>query len=181
MAFGRLDRIRPGYAAAVAAARAHGFEPVLRAPGGHAAAYHGGSIVVERVGPGTIAGVRSRFERESGRLAGALRSLGVDARVGAVPGEYCSGEWSVNRGGRVKLAGLAQRVASGAWMLGAHLVVEDPEPVVAVLVDVYAALRIGFDPATAGVPGVGIDDVERAVIAAYGDPQAVGCARWDEP
>src|SRR6185295_10261076 len=32
VAFGRLDRLRPGFAAAVVAARAHGFEPVLRQP-----------------------------------------------------------------------------------------------------------------------------------------------------
>ena len=40
VAFGKLDTLRPGYAAAVDAARAHGYEPVLRLPGGHAAAYN---------------------------------------------------------------------------------------------------------------------------------------------
>jgi lipoate-protein ligase A len=86
--FGRLDRIRPGYPAAVLAARAHGFEPVVRAPGGHAAAYHHGSVVLELVGcaDDPVAGMRERFADTAQTLAHALRSLGVDARVGAVPG-----------------------------------------------------------------------------------------------
>src|SRR4051812_34849992 len=82
--FGRLDRIRPGYATAVVAARAHGFEPVLRAPGGHAAAYHHGSVVVELVAADDdpIGGLRDRFASTAQTLAGALRACGVEARVG---------------------------------------------------------------------------------------------------
>ena len=163
VAFGRLDTLRPGYDDAVAAARAHGFAPVLREPGGHAVAYHRGSLVVETTGAGGIDGVRERFEHEARRIAAALRGLGVDARVGAVPGEYCAGDYSVNLAGRVKLAGLAQRVRRGRFTLGASIVCEDPEPVRAVLVDVYAALAIAFDPATVGVPGPPIDAVEAAL------------------
>src|SRR4051794_41791294 len=59
--FGRLDRIRPGFGDAVLAARAHGFEPVLRAPGGHAAAYHHGSVVLEL--GGRDAGPRGRVRQ----------------------------------------------------------------------------------------------------------------------
>jgi octanoyl-[GcvH]:protein N-octanoyltransferase len=163
VAFGRLDRLRPGYDDAVAAARAHGFAPELREPGGHAVAYHGGSLVIESSGTGGIGGVRERFEREAERIAAALRSLGVDARVGPVPGEYCAGAYSVNLGGRVKLAGLAQRVRRGRWTLGASIVCEDPEPVRAVLTDVYAALALDFDPMTVGVPGPSIDSVSAAL------------------
>lgn len=161
--FGRLDARRSGYEAAVAAARAHGFAPVAREPGGHAAAYHGGSLILEILGSGGIADVQRRFDDASGRIVAALRGLGVDARVGEVPGEHCPGRWSVNVGGRVKVAGLAQRVKPGASMVGAHIVCEDPEPIRAVLVDVYAALGLPFDPATVGVPGPPIDDVERAI------------------
>jgi hypothetical protein len=44
-----------------------------------------------------------------------------------------------------------------------------------VLRDVYAALELEYNDATAGavdeeVAGVTVDDVERAVLAAYGDP-----------
>jgi hypothetical protein len=47
----------------------------------------------------------------------------------------------------------------------------------AVLRDVYAALGLEWDDATAGaldeeVPGVTLDAVERAVLTAYGDPPA---------
>src|SRR5215217_9599093 len=63
LAFGRLDALRPGFAAAAAAAREHGFEPVVRAPGGHAVAYHEGCIVVDEIIPGRdpIAGMQDRF------------------------------------------------------------------------------------------------------------------------
>ena len=59
----------------------------------------------------------------------------------------------------------------------------------AVLRDVYAALEIEWDDATAGavdeeVPGVSLDDVERAVIGAYDglepallDPETLALAR----
>ena len=172
--FGRLDRLRPGFPAAVRVARAHGFEPVLRTPGGRAAAYHPGSLLVELVAhdEDPVSGLRRRFASMAETLVAALRDLGVDARVGAVPGEYCAGDYSVNAGGRVKLAGVAQRLKRDAWMVGAELVVEDGDPVRAVLRDVYAALGIEIDPAVAAAvedvaPGVTVDDVERAVVAAF--------------
>jgi octanoyl-[GcvH]:protein N-octanoyltransferase len=117
--------------------------------------------------------MRPRFASFSATLAEALRVLGVDARVGAVDGEYCPGEFSVNAGGRVKLAGVAQRLKRRAWMVGAELVVEDAAPVRDVLTDVYAALELPLDPATAAAvedvaPGVTVDDVERAVVEAFG-------------
>ncbi|MHB8733626.1 MAG: lipoate--protein ligase family protein, partial [bacterium] len=42
VAFGRRDAYLPGFSTAANAARAHGFEPVIRAPGGRAAAYDEG-------------------------------------------------------------------------------------------------------------------------------------------
>jgi lipoate-protein ligase A len=174
VAFGRLDRLRPGFDAAVAAARAHGFEPVLRQPGGHAAAYDGGSLCFDQVLPDAeaILTLQDRFRAASELIAAALRSLGVDARVGEVPGEYCPGAWTVNAGGRVKLAGTAQRVVRGASLLGAVVVVRNGARVRAVLEDVYDHLGMGFDPSTAGaaedgVAGLGVDDVETALLRAY--------------
>jgi octanoyl-[GcvH]:protein N-octanoyltransferase len=91
-----------------------------------------------------------------------------------VPGEYCAGAYSVNARGRVKLVGTAQRLVRGAALLGAVIVVRDGAGVREVLRDVYERLEIGWDDATAGsvaeeVPGVGVNDVERAVLAAYPD------------
>jgi lipoate-protein ligase A len=164
VAFGRLDRLRPGYAAAQRAAERHGFAVLEREPGGHAAAYHGGSLVIEWSGEGGLEGVAQRFEAAANAIALALRELGVDARVGPVPGEWCPGSYSVNLAGTAKLAGLAQRVRGRHFELGASLVAQDPEPVRAVLVDVYAALELPFDPGTLTVPGPPLDAIEAALL-----------------
>ena len=148
---------------------------MLRLPGGHAAAYHGQSLGIDVVYAldDPVVGTHDRFRSEGERLAGAFAALGVDARVGEVPGEYCPGAYSVNARGRVKLIGTAQRLVRGGALLGASIVVGDGPGVRAVLRDVYAALDLDWDDATAGavdeeVPGVTVDAVERAVIAAYG-------------
>ncbi len=174
VAFGKLDTLRPGYAAAAAAARRHGYEPVLRMPGGHAAAYHQQSLgldVVYAVAD-PLPGTHERFRETGERLAGALAELGVDARVGEVPGEYCPGAYSVNARGRVKLIGTAQRLVRGAALLGAVVVVRDGAHVREVLREVYERLALEWDDATAGsvaeeVPGVSVVEVEQAVLAAY--------------
>ena len=174
LAFGRLDRLRPGFGAAVEAARRHGFEPVLRAPGGHAVAYHEGCLGIDELlgEPDPIAGMHARFAASGERLAGALRSVGVDARVGPVPLEFCPGEFTVNARGAVKLVGTAQRVLRHASLLAASVAVVGADRLRTVLVDVYEALELEMDPATVGavedeVAGVGVDEVERAVVEAY--------------
>ena len=179
VAFGKLDTLRPGYPDALAAARRHGYEPVLRLPGGHAAAYNEASLALDVVYAldDPVPGTHDRFREEGERLAGALATLGVDARVGEVPGEYCPGAYSVNARGRVKLIGTAQRLVRRSALLGASIVVGDGPGVRAVLRDVYAALELDWDDATAGavdeeVADVNLDDVERAVIAAYGELDA---------
>jgi octanoyl-[GcvH]:protein N-octanoyltransferase len=175
VAFGRLDALRPGFAAAAAAARAHGFEPVLRAPGGHAVAYHEGCLGIDEVigEADPIAGMHDRFACSSERLADALRALGVDARVGRVADEFCPGDFTVNARGAVKLVGTAQRVVRHASLLAASVIVRDAGPLREVLRDVYRALELDWDPTTAGavadeVEGVTVDEVERAVLEAYG-------------
>lgn len=179
LAFGRLDRLRPGFADAVAAARSHGFEPVLRAPGGHAVAYHEGCLGIDELlgEADPIAGMHDRFAATGSRLAGALRSLGVDARVGPVPREFCPGEFTVNARGAIKLVGTAQRVLRHASLLAASVAVTGADRLRAVLVDVYAALELDMDPSTVGavadeVPGLDLEAIEGAVVAAYGSPAA---------
>jgi octanoyl-[GcvH]:protein N-octanoyltransferase len=173
-AFGRLDTLSPGFGAAVAAARAHGFEPVLRQPGGRAAAYDSGALCLDQVRPEAeaIPALQARFEEAAALFASALRSVGVDARVGEVPGEYCPGQWTVSARGRVKLVGTAQRLVRGGSLLGAVVLVRGGARVRAALEDVNAALGLEWDPATAGaaedeVPGLSVDEVERAVLDAY--------------
>jgi octanoyl-[GcvH]:protein N-octanoyltransferase len=188
VAFGRLDALRPGFAAAVAAAAGHGFAPVMRQPGGHAAAYDGASLCVDHLRPEReiVPALQRRFAAAAGLFAGALAGLGVDARVGEVPGAYCPGDYSVNARGRVKLAGLAQRLVRGASLLGVVVVVGGADRIRDVLTDVYAALDLAWDPATAGavedeVAGVDLAAVEGAVLAAYAEaeplvPAALGAA-----
>jgi octanoyl-[GcvH]:protein N-octanoyltransferase len=185
LAFGRLDRLRPGFPAAAAAARAHGFEPVVRAPGGHAVAYHEGCLVVDEVLPHAdpIAGLHERFHRSAETLADALRELGVDSRVGRIAGEFCPGEYTVSARGAVKLVGSAQRVIHHASLLAASLAVTDAARLRAVLEDVYAVLELDWDPATAGGVAdetpVGVDDVERAVVGAYARRGELDAGRID--
>jgi octanoyl-[GcvH]:protein N-octanoyltransferase len=175
VAFGRLDALRPGFGAAVEAARARGFEPVLRVAGGHAAAYDRGSVGLDLLVPDAdpVPRMHERFEVAGARLTDALRALGVDARVGEVPGEYCPGAYSVNARGAVKLVGAAQRVVRGGSLLAAVVVAGGGARVRAVLADVYRALALEWDERTAGavedeVPGAGPDAVEAAIRAAYG-------------
>jgi lipoate-protein ligase A len=175
LAFGRLDALRPGFAAAAAAARELGFEPVLRAPGGHAVAYHEGCLGIDEAipEPDPIAGLQERFARSGELLAEALRTLGVDARVGRVAREFCPGDFTVNAGGRVKLVGTAQRVVRHASLLAASVAVTGGARLRDALAAAYEPLELDWDPATAGaieddVPGVTLDDVERAVLDAYG-------------
>lgn len=152
LAFGRIDRLSPGYPEALEIAREHGYEPIERMAGGRAAVFHEGTLAFSRASrePTLRAGTTERFAEVTEVVVGALRRLGLDARVGEVPGEYCPGAWSVNAGGRTKLAGIGQRVVAGGAHVGGVLVYRDAEAIRAVLVPVYEALGLEWDPATAG-------------------------------
>lgn len=152
LAFGRLDKLRPGYAEAVRIARAYGYEPVERLAGGRAAVFGEGTISFSHAirAADAYAGTRPRFEAMAGRIAVALSALGVDARVGEVEGEYCPGAFSVNARGAAKLAGVGQRVISGGAHLGAVVVVRGAAPIRAVLEPIYAALELDWWPETTG-------------------------------
>ena len=179
VALGQRDAKLPGFAAAQAACRHHGFEPLVRRAGGRAAAYHRDCLILDHVEPETdaLTGSRRRFEQFGELLAGALAKTGLITGVGDIPGEYCPGEFTVYgegaAGERIKLAGTAQRVVSGGWLFSSVLVVGNGTPLREVLTDCYAQLGLGWDPRTAGaaedlVPGLGADRMEEAVRAAYG-------------
>lgn len=162
LAFGQRDTRLPGFDDARQLSARAGFTPVVRAAGGRAAAYHEGTLIVDHIQPSAEAmqGHQGRF-REFGELfATALRSLGIAAAVGEIPGEYCPGEFSVHgvpalwgptpSGPAVKLVGTAQRVVSGAWLFTSVVVVTDAEPLREVTTDVYDALGLPLDPSTVG-------------------------------
>jgi octanoyl-[GcvH]:protein N-octanoyltransferase len=172
LALSKQDAVSSRFAGAVAAGRAAGFEPVLRLAGGRAAAFHEGTTAFAMATPVTNPArtTRERFDLVSGAITRALRALGVDARVGEVRGEYCPGAWSVNARGTVKLVGIGQRLVSGAAHVGAVIVVSDADRLRDLLVAVYAALGLDWDPATVGsvedeVGPVGLDAVEEAVLS----------------
>ncbi len=155
LAFGRLDRLRPGYCRAVEIAREHGYEPVERLAGGRAAVFHEGTIsfshAVRADGrSGAYSGTRDRFDEMATTVSGGLRSLGLDSRVGEVRGEYCPGEFSVNARGAAKLAGIGQRVIVGGAHVGGVVVVRGAARIREVLTPIYEALEIDWEPATTG-------------------------------
>lgn len=172
VAFGRRDMFLPGFAAAAAATRRHGFSPVIRGAGGRAAAYDEGCLIFDEAMPADASQIRERFADDAHRQAGALRRLGVDARVGEVAGEYCPGEFSVNARGRVKLIGAAERIIRGAWLHSSVVVVEGAGRLRSLLEDVYGALGLTWDPSSVGdvageSPGVGLEDARCALLAEY--------------
>ena len=94
--------------------------------------------------------IDARFRETASLIASALSRLGVDARVGEVPGEYCPGAYSVNARGRTKLMGVGQRIVSGAAHVGGVVVVGDSGRVRDVLTPVYDALAHDWSPGTVG-------------------------------
>jgi octanoyl-[GcvH]:protein N-octanoyltransferase len=103
-------------------------------------------------------------------MPAALRRLGVDARIGEVPGEYCPGEYSVNARGERKLMGVGQRVIRGAAHVGGVIVVRDSDRVRDVLEPVYGAMDVAWNPATTGsvedeLGAATLDDVTAALLA----------------
>jgi octanoyl-[GcvH]:protein N-octanoyltransferase len=174
VAFAKRDAVTDGYEEAVRAARDHGFEATLRLAGGRAAVFHDGTMEIGHATPDEEprAGIHDRFRATAGRLARALASLGIDARVGEVAGEYCPGRYSVNARGAAKLAGIGQRVVGGGSHTGIVLVVEGEDRINAVLEPVYAALGLDWTPAVSGsvrteVPNAGWNTVRDAIVTEY--------------
>lgn len=173
VAFGRQDVASDGYPAAQEAARASGFAAVERLAGGRAAVFHEGTIAVARAyrDPEPPRHTYERFEEMGAVVAGALARLGIEARVGEVPGEYCPGAYSVNARGATKLAGIGQRMIRGGAHLGGVVVASGGREIADVLRPVYRALELDWDPATSGSVTdelgreVTPDEVEEAVIA----------------
>jgi octanoyl-[GcvH]:protein N-octanoyltransferase len=136
--------------------------------------FHEGTLALSWAIPDADAraGIRPRFELLADIVVDALRSLGIDARVGEVPGEYCPGEHSVNARGRTKLMGVGQRVVEGAAHVGGVIVVDGADLIRDTLLPVYAALEVDWDPSTVGslaaeAPGLTWDDARIALEAAF--------------
>ncbi|MFH1331005.1 MAG: lipoate--protein ligase family protein [Actinomycetota bacterium] len=171
LAFGTRDATHPGYRAAAAAAREQGFAPVERLAGGRAAAFHEHTLAFAWAlpDPEPRRSIHPRFRELAALVVDALASLGVSARVGEVPGEYCPGAYSVNAGGG-KVMGVGQRLVAGAAHLGGVVVIDDPGLVNQALTPVYHCLGFPWDPAAtgsvAGTMPATVDGVAEALVAA---------------
>jgi len=188
VAFGRQDMASPRYEAAAEAARATGFAAVERLAGGRAAVFHEGTIAIARAyaDPQPPKRTYARFEEMADLIATTLRGLGVDARVGEVPGEYCPGAYSVNARGTVKLSGIGQRMIRGGAHMGGVVVASGGTEVSRALVPVYEALELEWNPATSGDVsaelGRQVDpgEIEEALIVELGRTYELVDAELDE-
>jgi hypothetical protein len=151
-AFSRRDTLNNGYAAAARAVAGRGYRPVVRPVGGHLALYDADSLVLHLAAPhpDPRESFTRRFELFGHTLAEAFGAWGVDARVGAVPGEYCDGAFSINAGGRRKLVGTGQRLVRGAYLFSAVVMVRAKPELRTGLREAYDHLGLSFDPGTVG-------------------------------
>lgn len=176
VAFGKHDVRCEGFSRAAAAARERGFEAITRLAGGRAAVFHEDTVAIAHAvaEEEPRATVRARFEETAAIVKRALRRLGVDARIGEVPGEYCPGEHSVSAHGAVKLAGIGQRVVARGAHVGGVVVADGATRIKDVLVPVYRELGLDWDPDTVGSvaaerAGIGFDAVRDALLAEYAE------------
>lgn len=179
-AFSRRDSLLPGHEQAERAVAACGFAPVIRPVGGHLAVYDEGSLVLHLClpHPQPRTHIQARFVLLGNALASALRGLGVDARLGPVPGEYCDGKFSVNDSGRAKLAGTGQRIVGGGYLFSAVVMVQSSARITQALTHAYELLGLEFAPESVGavadtVPEVSLDAVRHRLIGALAELLAI--------
>ena len=187
VAFGRHDRVSPGYREAVALARDQGYLPIERLAGGRAAVFHEDTLAFSWAIPSEQprAEITERFVSVSQLLAGAFGDLGMPAAVGKLEGEYCPGAYSVHVG-TGKVMGVGQRLVRGAAHVGGVIVVDGGRRIPHVLSPIYRALGLSWDPRTSGdladhLPGVTMDAVAHAVRSRLADQHQirdVGLPGW---
>lgn len=168
-AFSRRDTLLPGYTAARTVVSSLGFTPVIRPVGGHLAVYDEGSLLLHAWGPheDPRADIQARFVALGEALAAALRGVGVDARLGPVPGEYCDGRYSVNAGGTTKLVGTGQRIVRGGFLFSAVVIVQAGPALAAALRSAYRLLDLDLDPNSVGGVSDGRPDLTLDVVGAH--------------
>jgi lipoate-protein ligase A len=119
-----------------------------------------------------VAGTIERFESYSELHARVLGELGVDARVGELPGEYCPGTYSVNAAGVAKIIGSAQRITRDGWLFSSVIQVTGSRVLREVLRETHEALGYPLDVSTVGTlqdfsPEVSTEGVTEAFRRAY--------------
>lgn len=175
VAFGKHDTLMAGFPAAAAAAAAAGFAPIERIAGGRAAVFHEGTLAFSwtTTDPDPVRGIHDRFRAVADLMVRAFTRSGIESQVGEVPGEYCPGAYSINLGGRHKVMGVGQRLGRSAAHIGGVVVVRGGDTVRDVLVPVYEALGLEWEPTTAGAladaaPAITVAAVAGAIVAELG-------------
>lgn len=151
-AFSPQDTTHPDYERIKHEARASGFEPIERGTGGRLTMFDEHALAITIISPHADPHQHTikRYEIFAGAIAVALLKLGIDARIGELPNEYCPGKFSINAEGRVKLVGIAQRMNRRCIQMGAIIAVERSDKACAAIADSYQAMDLAFDSATYG-------------------------------
>lgn len=168
VAFGRHDIVRSGCSTAARLAREAGFTVAQRLAGTRTIAYHDGCVLFEHCIPDTepLRHLADRYTEAANTVATALRTFGIDARIGEIPGEFAPGMYSVNAQWRTKLAAIDQRTVDRATLIAGLVIVAGAEELRDVLLDVNDAL--GFEWDTTALGSVE-DEVGEVDVAAVGD------------
>jgi octanoyl-[GcvH]:protein N-octanoyltransferase len=170
-AFSPQDTTHPDYEQIKQRARVRGFEPIERGTGGRLTMFDENALGITILAPHAAPHqyTMKRYDMLSAAIATALRNLGIDARVGELPNEYCPGKYSVNAEGRIKLVGVAQRMNQRCLQMGAIISFTRSDEACAGIAEAYRAMGLNFDPQTYGgiadlQPSLTFADVRTAVM-----------------
>jgi octanoyl-[GcvH]:protein N-octanoyltransferase len=170
-AFSPQDTTHLDYEEIKERARARGFEPIERGTGGRLTLFDENALGITIIAPHAAphGQMIRRFEVLSGAIAEGLHNLGIDARVGELPNEYCPGKYSVNAEGRIKLVGVAQRMNQRCLQMGAVVAVRRSDEACAGIAEAYRGMGLEFDPQTYGAvtdlqPSLTYADVRSALM-----------------
>lgn len=174
VAFSGLERRLAGFQNAVAEAAAFAFEPVIRPAGGRMVAVDQDWLILDVITPEPEKTKNNRdvYLEFGQEFLTVLRELGIDANLGAVDGEYCPGDYSINARGKVKLVGTAQRVQRGARLFSACIPISISYSVAQLFERVNAILGLEWNPETLGgldaeTNGITIDSLEQKLIKVF--------------
>ncbi len=151
-AFSPQDTTHPDYERVKKQARTNGFEPIERGTGGRLTMFDEHALAITIISPHVDPHhhTMKRYDIFAGAMAAALVKLGIDARIGELPCEYCPGKFSINAEGRIKLVGIAQRMNRKCIQMGAIIAVERSETACAAIAEAYEAMGLPFDRGTYG-------------------------------
>jgi hypothetical protein len=151
-AFSPQDTLHPHYKSVQNQMLEYGFAPVERSTGGRLAIFDENALVISILAahPDPREHIIERYQIFANILANTLMLFGIDARIGELPYEYCPGRFSLNASGRLKLAGMAQRISRTSFQIEALICVTRSPPACTALAAAYAGLELQFDPHTYG-------------------------------